>query len=331
MKTARLRLVIVSVSFLIGLSFLSFSAIAHAQDSSKGELIAFIRNADVWIMNPDGSNQRPLVAGIENAKGKISWEPGNKRLAFTRKGELTLKYPGGGGGTHRIYDLFFAFLDSTNNFWEGFTETLGAQSPDWSADGSKIAFTYDVNAVISNSIRPQYKIGFYDLKTRVISELRLPTGSDYLYAISPSLSPDGSRVAFVLAKFDGKRPIPLGIVVTSASKITMTAEQLMAKAKELSNGTSPSWSPDGKRIAYISTDMSNPGIYVVKPDLTGKKRIWKASGGLTLQTSPPSWSPDSKKLAFGTGNGAIYTVNADGTNATLISGPGSDMFPAWSK
>jgi Tol biopolymer transport system component len=299
--------------------------------ASAGEMIAFIRNGDIWIMSPDGSNQRPLVAGIGNAKGTISWEPGNNRLVFARKGDLTIKYPDGGGGQHQIYDLFFAYLDSTNNFWMGFTETFGALYPDWSADGSRIAFTYDENAVISNSTWPNYQIGFYDIRTRAISSLELPRGDNLLMARTAALSPDGSRIAFLMAEFDGKRVIPLGLVVTSTSSITQTAEQLLSTAKKISAGTAPSWSPDGKWLAFVSTDMSNQGIYIVKPDLTGMKLIYQATAGLTLPGSPPSWSPDSKKLAFCTGNGAIYTVNLDGTNATLISGPGSDQAPAWSK
>jgi Tol biopolymer transport system component len=47
-------------------------------------------------------------------------------------------------------------------------------------------------------------------------------------------------------------------------------------------------------------------------------------------TGNPTWSPDSKKLAFSTSNGSIYTVNLDGSGMKRISGPGSDINPAWS-
>ncbi len=237
---------------------------------------------------------------------------------------------------HQTYDLFYAYLDSTNNFWMGFTETFGAMYPGWSADGSKIAFTYERNALIANSTMPDYQVGFYDIETRVISELKLPRDDAPLMGRSPSLSPDGSKVAFVLARYEGNRVMPIGIVVTSATKVTQTADELISQASKLSIGTAPSWSPDGQWIAYVSSDLTSQAIYIMKSDFSDKREVWKATGGIFLPGSPPSWSPDSKKLAFGTGsprssNGAVYTVNIDGTGAMMISGPGSDQFPAWSK
>ncbi|MFH1893589.1 MAG: hypothetical protein ABIK83_13015 [Candidatus Zixiibacteriota bacterium] len=326
-----LRPSIILAVLLTGAILVGSSGDLSAQTAMAGEQIAFIRNGDIWLMNPDGADQRPLVGGIQNAKGKLSWEPGNKRIVFSRSGSLQLKYPDGGGGNHRVYDLFFAFIDSTNNFWMGITETLGAQSPEWSKDGSKVTFTYDVNGAMANSTWPEYRVGFYDVKTRVISDISLPRSSDALFAMTPTLSPDGSRVAFNLARFDGKQVIPIGIVVTSATKVTQTAEELMAAAKKLSGSTSPSWSPDGNWIAYVSSDLSNAGLYLIHADGTGKKLIYEPSAGTTLAGSPPTWSPDSKRLAFGTLNGAIFTINSDGSNAKTISGPGSDTFPAWSR
>lgn len=316
---------------LIGAILLGSSGDTSAQTAMTGEQIAFIRNGDIWLMSPDGSGQRPLVGGIQNAKGRLSWEPGNKRIAFCRSGSLQLKYPDGGGGSHKVYDLFYAYTDSTNNYWMGITETLGARSPEWSKDGSKVVFTYDANGATANATWPDYRIGYYDVATRVISDVTLPRSDQALFAMSPTLSPDGSRLAFNLARFDGKQVSPIGIVVTNATNITQTAEELMAAANKLSGATSPAWSLDGNWIAYVSSDLSNAGLYVIRPDGTGKKLIYEPPAGTTLAGSPPAWSPDSKKLAFGTLNGAIYTVNIDGSNAKMISGPGSDTFPAWSR
>ena len=316
-----------SLTLLFTLILLSpmLSSPAGAQNT-----IAFVRNGDVWLMNPDGTNQRPHVANIGNASGHMSWSPDGKLIAFGRRGSVQIRYPAGGGGQHAAYDLFYAFIDSTNNFWMGITETLGAQQPTWSSDGSKIAFTYDLNATQANATWPNYQIGIYNVNSRKLDTLDLPKGSKLLNAMAPSFSPDGTRLACVIGEFEGSSLNPRGLVIINASGVKESYDQLLEEAKANPKATAPSWSPDGKWIAYISNDLTTQGLFIVKSDLTGVKKIWEPKGAQTLY-SAPSWSPDSKQLVFGTNNKAIYKINVDGTGATLISGPGSDEYPAWSR
>jgi len=294
------------------------------------ETIAFVRNGDLWLMNTDGTNQRPFLAGKSNARGRVSWEPGNNRLIFARDGQLQLKYPDGGGGQHKVYDIFFAFLDSTNNFWEGATDLLGARDPEWSQDGSKIVFTYDKNAVYANATWPDFQIGVYDVASLNVTVVEMPRGDDPFLASSPTMSPDGSKIACTLTKFEGKGVRPLGLVVVDAAGVTQTATQLEAIARNNSDATAPSWSPDGQWIAFLSSDLTSQGLFIIRPDLTGRKQIFKAPIN-TMVYGTPSWSPDGKKIVFATGNKAINTINVDGTGHQVISGPGSDEYPSWSK
>ena len=70
---------------------------------------------------------------------------------------------------------------------------------------------------------------------------------------------------------------------------------------------SPSWSPDGRRIAFRSAER---GIYVVSTDGSGVRRLTgKWSFGA-------AWSPDGRRIAFWSardGNGEVYVMNADGS------------------
>ena len=82
--------------------------------------------------------------------------------------------------------------------------------------------------------------------------------------------------------------------------------------ENLSDEWEPSWSPDGKRIAFTSDEDGNWQIYVMDNDGKNQRK--------TLYRNPyyernPSWSPDSKRVVFVSrrnGNRDIYVMNADG-------------------
>jgi Tol biopolymer transport system component len=315
--------------FAISLFGLQFIQAQDVTKSSQGEQIAFIRNGNIWLMNPDGSNQRPLVDGIGNARGRLTWSPDGKRVAFSRQGRVQINYPEGGGGQHALYDLFYGYMDSLpqrNNFWMGFTNNLGAQSPDWSADGSVICFTYDVQANVVDATTPDYVIGLYNTESQEISKITLPKAEKSLMALMPTVSPDGSKVCFVLAEFVSSQMKQLGLAVVPVNGAEPSSEDLLAMAEMIPDGTSPAWSPDGKKIAFLKND----GVYYANVDFTGEKLVTHPDEGLWV-SGIPCWSPNSDKVAFCTSNGSIYTVNLDGTGMKMISGPGNDSNPAWSK
>src|SRR6266702_4679032 len=90
-------------------------------------------------------------------------------------------------------------------------------------------------------------------------------------------------------------------------------------------GLDPSWSPDGRKIAF-----TRDGIYVM--DAAGSNPTLIGYGGYQ-----PSWSPDGKKIAFTTtgefGTPEIFVMNADGSNPTRLTddvGVWDDFDSAWS-
>jgi tricorn protease len=66
------------------------------------------------------------------------------------------------------------------------------------------------------------------------------------------------------------------------------------------------WSPDGKKIAFISDLSGEDQLYLVAQD--GKGRSEALTTGLALQLNAPFWAPDGKRLAFTDKNGVIYVV-----------------------
>jgi len=93
----------------------------------------------------------------------------------------------------------------------------------------------------------------------------------------------------------------------------------------------PSYSPDGKEIAFCSSRSGATEIWKMKQDGTKQEQVTHLNG-VNGSAIFPDFSPDGSKIVFGTQlSGDIWVVNSDGGGATqLTSGPDVDLFPAWS-
>ena len=98
------------------------------------------------------------------------------------------------------------------------------------------------------------------------------------------------------------------------------------------NDGSPSWSPDGQRIAFSSWKPKNWAsleIYVMDADGGKQRRLTKNNH----PDDSPSWSPDGERIVFDSsrdGNTEIYMMDADGGKQRRRTKHGSyDGAPAW--
>ena len=97
---------------------------------------------------------------------------------------------------------------------------------------------------------------------------------------------------------------------------------------QVAPNTSHSWSPDGTRIAHVSTEQD-----ICIADLADET-ITKLTGEDLREEQDPDWSPDGRRLAFSAtqgGNHDLYVINVDGTDLTRITSHGAkDKHPDWS-
>ncbi len=129
-----------------------------------------------------------------------------------------------------------------------------------------------------------------------------------------------TRIAYVLLQGAGKEIFVSDFDGANVKQITQNQ----------SINVSPTWSPEGKKIAFTSYLRRNPDLYLI--DVDGKNlQPLSLYPGLNVS---PSWSPDGKKIALMMGmegKSDIYLIDTNGRNPRrLTKGHGNEASPTWS-
>lgn len=251
-------------------------------------------NNEIYVMNPDGSDQIRLTEDpADDQRPDIS--PNGKQIVFSSR-RVTETNPTGD------FELFV--MNADGNEITQLTFNSGVDSwARWSPNGKWIAFHSDASGNFEiYIIRPDG------------SELTNVTDYSGLDQF-PEWSPNGKQLAIrrdsalYLVDLDGSNPIPLAV---SAGFNQMA-----------------SFSPSGKQIAFMSTREGYPSVFVMDTDgssdqvnLTPKPDGIPAS---QWSSRAPAWSRNGQCIYF-TGrrpetgaNEKIYVMNPDGTDAAQLT------------
>ncbi len=297
--------------------------------------IAFIGDGAIWIMDTDGKN-RQRVCAVMNSRGRLSFAPDNKRIAFSREGKDTNRLPSEEGGSHQLHDVFMVILDSaaTNtNWWRRATFTLGGYYAEWSRFDTLIYCQNDVNAGFVDYISPSHQLARVNPNDGHIEYLRKDWQTITTSMIMPSITRDGRKLAYGIVYSSDPNKINLrnfGIKIIDMKDIMLAESKMRQPSPGLGRATAPSWSPDGQWLAYLNNDLSSPGIFMVKHDLSEIRQIFNPSISQQLTAQPVAWSPNSKWITFATADGRIYVIDINGENLRPLTGGGKFSNPAWS-
>ena len=238
------------------------SAFAVSRDGSH---VAFTSNRngdyDVWTVPAAGGESR-LVGGAPGYDGTPTWSPDGKRIAFvsTRSGnkDIWIAAADGSGSAARLTD------------WP-----TDESNPQWSPDGKMIAFR-------SNRDSPGRDI--WTMPAAGGSPKRITrTGTVETYY---RWSPDGQSISFAT-----QSDAAGGLVIFVVSAAGGAPKQLTPPT-----AFSPTWSPDGRRIA---ASQCNAGYCVIEVRSLDGKLVKSFRSKPDVYENWASWSADGSQLLVG--------------------------------
>ena len=204
-------------------------------------------------------------------------------------------------------------------------QNQGATSPTWTSDGHEIVFSTEV---------PQealWRIAVPSIARPARPESLTSLGSN---VIEPTISSRRHRMAFAHLLFHGniwRVPTPSGPGVSKLEKQgfpTRAAPFVFSTRNDLA----PQYSPNGKKIAFMSDRSGNLEIWVCERDGSNAMQLTFFGGPLVTN---PSWSPDSSRIAFDSnaaGEFDVWVTSASGGKPQrMTSHPANDGNPSWSR
>lgn len=251
---------------------------ANPAVSPNGRLIAYQYAREVWVMKVDGTNKRRVVANA-GTDPTPSWSPNGKKIVFSKNRS----------------DIWVVNADGTGQKQLTFTPNHQEYDPAYSPDGTKIAYTLSGSGGLCNGtcIYSMSAGGKGQRNLTPEKNVKCADGTSFSHDVvsqHASWSPNGSRIAF-----QGAGGCTAEGSVTGGLNIWRMNPDGSAK-RQLTNDENtqdmqPAYSPDGKKIAFVSNRDSKAAfpqeLYTMNASGSGIRRL-TANGAFA---GHPDWQP----------------------------------------
>lgn len=335
--------------------------------AASDEKIVFTNNhpanpvptAEIYIMNPDGSDARRLTNdGFGDGLPSLSPDGKGKIVFDSNRTAVALGAP----PTTTNTDLFLMNADGTVDGEEFPTPLTRGSSATWSPDGKRIAFHRSASGTYGTRLPGRTEPGgpttdsdiFVVNVDDLLQNGEEPTNLTNGLSTTPGVrgpfasddadwSPDGEKIAFT-SRIPND-PSSAGIYVMNL--VTGAITRLTASGLE-ERGID--WSPDGEHITFLRRPAAGQPFEIWVMDLDPVTLAVLGEHRLTVNPYTDltaSWSPDGSEMMFQTNRPAqeggallgqqIWVMDADGSNQRPLTGPaapegalqGTNLFPNW--
>ena len=271
--------------------------------SPDGSRVAYVRfardgSSEIHVINADGTADRTVSGRAGASQILPTWSPDGRQIAF-------------GSATRDDSAIWVVGSDGLNP--RRLTpDSIRANDPVWSPDGSLIAYTAG-----------DPTLSLYVMSPDGSNVRRLtPPDATLLINWGSLWSPDGSRLAFVGRGAGGSRQVQ--VVSRDGGDVLNLTEGTDDKGE-------PAWSPDGTELAFWSDRDGAGEIYAI-PSAGGSWRRLTTGSGLSGVVVSLRWSPDGRKIAVWTPweLGEVYLLDAAGGKLVNVTNdPEDDTQVAW--
>jgi dipeptidyl aminopeptidase/acylaminoacyl peptidase len=302
-------------------------SVGSVQISPDGEWILYVltttdstkdkRNSDVWMISRDGK-QNVQLTNSPDGESQPRFSPDGKYISFVAK-----------RGEDKASQVYL--LDRRGGDAIKATDVKGGLSDyRWSPDGKSILLVVkdqDFSDTAKTKTRVPYVIDRYHFKQDYEGYLDRRATHLYLFKLAdkkvdtlttgkydetqPAFSPDGSQIAFVSNRTEDPDKNDNTDVYSMEARPGASLKRLTAWPGD---DTSPVWSPDGQRIAYLQSSsaenftMYGQNILAVIPKDGGTPTL--LSKAIDRPVYNPRWSADGKK---------IYVIEKDDRQSLLAA------------